>query len=326
MAVEGRPEGLVRVHTRDFTRWREIVSNSFVPLDVEAMGPVFDARLAGRVIDGVFFSEIGVTPHRVTRTPELIGASHEMFTKLTLQLLGTAVLVQDGKEAVLRPGDIGLYDTSRPYTLSFDSPMHAIVVMFPHKLLDIDPEEVGSLTALRLDGGEGLAKLMSPFLRDMTRAVAEADGTTGLRLVHNTIDMISTLLVSELIRHSDGSSSRSGEMLHAIHTYISQNLHDPELSVNSIAAAHFISPRYLQQIFSKQGTSISQWIRDRRVGYAKRDLADPRLADRSIGQIATSWGFVSQAHFSKVFKTAVGETAGEYRARSLAEAREVPVA
>jgi AraC-like DNA-binding protein len=318
----GRGGGLVDVRTDSFTHWQRVVSSSFVPLQVASPDPGgFAAHLSGRVLDGVFFSEIGVSEHRVTRTPELIAGSHEMFYKLTLQISGTAMLVQDGKEAILHPGDIGLYDTSRPYTLAFDTPMRAIVVMFPHGMIDLDADAVGALTALRLAGDEGLGRLVSPFLRELMRTVGRVDGSTELRLVHNTVDMISTLLSSEAIRLSGGSQTRSGELLHAIQDYVARNLHDPGLSVQSIAAAHFISPRYLQQIFQKQGTSISQWIRERRMGYVRRDLGDPRLAQRSIAQIASAWGFTNQAHFCKAFKAETGETAGGFRARALAALR-----
>lgn len=318
MQGEDRGPDRVDVRTDSFEQWQRIVSASFVPLHVESPDPPsFAAHLSGRVLDGVFFSSIGVSEHQVTRTPELIAGSAEMFYKLTLQLDGTAMLVQDGKEAILSPGDIGLYDTSRPYTLAFDRPMRAIVVMFPHGLIDLDTSEIGALTALRLAGDEGLGRLVSPFLREMMGTVGKVDGSTELRLVHNTIDMISTLLSSELIRLSGGSQTRGGELLHSIHDYIARNLHDPGLSVRSIAAAHYISPRYLQQIFQKQGTSISQWIRERRMGYVRRDLGDPRLAHRSIAQIASSWGFTNQAHFCKAFKADTGETAGGFRARAL---------
>ncbi|MCS5497315.1 helix-turn-helix domain-containing protein [Cnuibacter physcomitrellae] len=309
----------VRLRTRSFRQWQDVVSGSFVPLEVVSDDPAsFDARLSGRVLEDVFFSEIGVSAHRVTRTPELIDASSELFYKLTLQLKGTGLLVQDGKEAVLRPGDIGLYDTSRPYTLTFDSPMHAVVVMFPHGLLDIDRAEVERLTAVRLAGDDGLARAVSPFLRELSRTVGDLDGSTGLRVVHNTVDVISTMLAGELIRLAGDSRTRSGELLHSIHEYISRNLHDPELSPSSIAAANFISTRYLQQIFHKQGTTISQWIRDRRMSYVRRDLQDPRLKHLAISQIAASWGFVNPAHFSKAFRADAGETASEFRSRMLA--------
>ena len=299
--------------------WQGIVSGSFVPLQVMSAEPDrFRARMRGRVVDDVLFSEIGVGPHRVDRSDQLIARSPQAFYKLTLQLSGTGLLVQDGKEAVLRPGDIGLYDTSKPYTLSFDEAMRAVVVMFPHALLDVDPDEVSAITAVRLAGDNGLARAVSPFLREIARSIPDLNGSAGLRVVHTTVDVISTLLVNEIVRLADGARSRSGELLHAVYDHISRNLADPELGPQSIAEANYISARYLQQLFTKQGTTISDWIRERRLSCIRRDLGDPRLAHRSISQIAAAWGFPNAAHFSKTFRHDAGETASEYRARVLA--------
>lgn len=319
MSIGQRSDESINISTASFTEWQHVVSRSFVPLEVRSPSPQhFHANLRGRVLDGVFFSEITVSEHLVTRTTELIRSSDQMYYKLTLQLEGTASLVQDGREALLHPGDIGLYDTSRPYTLGFDRPMRAIVVMFPHGLLDLDVEAVGSLTALALSGQDGLGRLVSNFLNEMVRTLDTVDGVTKLRLVHSTIDMVSTLLSSELIRLSGGSQTRSGELLHAIHDYVSAHLHDPALSPQSIADANHISLRYLQQIFQKQGTPISQWIRNRRMAHIRRDLSDPALANRTIAQIASAWGLMNQAHFCKRFKAETGETASGFRARTLA--------
>lgn len=315
---------VIQVGADSLLGWQRIVSGSFVPLQVMSDAPdTFRARMRGRVVEDVFFSEIGVERHSVDRSERLIEESPQDFYKLTLQLSGTGLLVQDGKEAVLRPGDIGLYDTSRPYTLTFDEAMRAVVVMFPHALLDVDPEEISRITAVRLAGDNGLARAVSPFLREIARTMTELDGSTGLRVVHTTIDVISTLLVNELTQLADGSRSRSGELLHGIYEYIARNLADPGLGPQSIAQANYISTRYLQQIFTKQGTTISDWIRERRLSYIRRDLADPRLAHRSISQIAAAWGFPNAAHFSKTFRQVAGETASEYRARV---ARAIPTA
>lgn len=313
--------GAVHLRTDSFQHWQRAVSGSFVPLEVASDEPeTFRAQLRGRALENVFFSEIGVSAHQVTRTPELIDRPTDPFYKLTLQLSGTGILVQDGKEAVLGPGDIGLYDTSRPYTLMFDGPMHAVVVMFPHRLLDVDAREVRELTAVRVPGDDGLARAVSPFLREVVRNVGGLDGSTGLRVVHNTVDVIATMLAGQLARLADGPRSRNGELLHSIHDYISRHLSDPDLGPQSIAAAHFISTRYLQQIFHKQGTTISQWIRERRLSYVRRDLGDPRLSHLSISQIAASWGFTNPAHFSKAFRADAGETASDFRMRTLAGA------
>ena len=57
-----------------------------------------------------------------------------------------------------------------------------------------------------------------------------------------------------------------------IHAHIDRNLASTDLSPTSIAAAHFISTRHLHGLFQEQGTSVSTWIRIRRLERCRRDL------------------------------------------------------
>ena len=59
---------------------------------------------------------------------------------------------------------------------------------------------------------------------------------------------------------------------------------------------------------------MSGWIRDRRLERCRADLRDPRLAGLSILEIATRWGFVSPAHFSRTFRAAYGVSPRDARA------------
>jgi AraC-like DNA-binding protein len=99
--------------------------------------------------------------------------------------------------------------------------------------------------------------------------------------------------------------------------YIETNLGSPELSPTQIAAAHFISTRHLHGLFREKGTTVSTWIRERRLENCRRDLIEPLNAHLSVGAIAARWGFVEAAHFSRVFKAAYEMSPSELRARSL---------
>jgi AraC-like DNA-binding protein len=108
-------------------------------------------------------------------------------------------------------------------------------------------------------------------------------------------------------------SARRAAMLRKIDAYIGDHLADPALTPATIAAAHFISKRYLFALFSEQGTTVAAHIRALRLERCREDLADPSLADQAVGLIGTRWGFSSAAHFSRVFRYAHGIPPGEYR-------------
>ena len=64
-----------------------------------------------------------------------------------LQLRGSSVLIQDGREATLTPGDFTLYDTDRPYTLAFSDPHRMLVLVFPRDMLGLPQSRLAGLTA-----------------------------------------------------------------------------------------------------------------------------------------------------------------------------------
>ncbi|MGN6405585.1 helix-turn-helix domain-containing protein, partial [Sinomonas sp.] len=258
--------------------------------------------------------EVAASGHAVHRTEELIAASDRKYFKLGIQLAGMGLLLQDGREAVVRPGDLAVYSTDRPYTLAFDGDFRSLVFMFPHTALDLPAEAMAQITATTISGSSGLGALVSPFLVRLADSLESIAGPNGTRLVHNALDLVTTLFNGELdVR---GASFRDPHqlLLGRIHDFIETNLGDPDLSPGSIATAHYISTRHLHDLFRELGTTVAASIRERRLERCRRDLRDPVLADRPVTAIAARWGFLDSAHFSRIFRAAFGESPTGYRA------------
>ena len=296
-----------------FSQWRTLVSQSFVPLEVRSASRSFHGTLRSRVLDELSIVEVTAIGHQVIRTPSLIAASTRQYFKLNLQLTGTGLLVQDNREATLRPGDLAVYDTNRPYTLEFEKDFRTLVLMFPHDVLDLPADSVGQLTAVRLPGDAGLGRLISPFMVQLAENLDVLSGASGHRLAYNAVDLIATMFESELNLRRDPVAGAHGDLLGRIRSYVDAHLGDPELCPASIASVHFISTRHLHNVFHEADSTVASWIRTRRLEHCRRDLRDPILGDRSVGTIAARWGFVDAAHFSRIFRTAFGETPSTYR-------------
>jgi AraC-like DNA-binding protein len=298
---------------RDFTEFRAAISQSFVPLHVTAgHRDGFRARLRSATADNVQVTEITAAAHVVERTPELIARADRRFYKLSLILSGTGLLVQDNRQAVLRPGDVAVYDTHRPYSLVFEEDFRSLVVMFPQRLINLPTELVGSLTAVRMSGKEGVGNVVVPFLAQLGSNLDQLLGPAGTRLAHSTVDLLATLVATELdlVR---ASVDPHHELMARIRAHIDANLSAPDLTPARIAAEHYISTRHLHGLFQAQGTTVSGWIRTRRLEHCRRDLLDPMYAGRPVAAIASRWGFVDAAHFSRVFKAAFGRSPSELR-------------
>ncbi|MFT4229581.1 MAG: helix-turn-helix domain-containing protein [Microbacterium sp.] len=299
---------------RNISEFRTAVNDSFVPLQItSAHADRFRGLLRTARVDDVHVTDVRATDHLVERTPELIARGEKAFFKLSVMLAGTGLLIQDDREAVLSAGDLAVYDTSRPYSLVFDDDFRTMVVMFPRHLITLPPELIGQLTAVRVPGHEGLGAVVAPFLTQLAANLDRLRGTTGTRLTHSALDLVTTVFTHELgLDHAAADPHRA--LMQRIHGYIDRNLASTDLGPTSIAAAHFISTRHLHGLFQEQGTTVSTWIRTRRLEQCRRDLVDPVLADRPVAAIAARWGFVDAAHFSRAFKTAFDVSPSEYRA------------
>lgn len=293
------------------SEFRAAVNDSFVPLHVTSRHPDrFRGIIRAAGMDDVHITEVSATDHTVQRTPDLIARGDGAYFKLSLMLAGRGLLVQEGREALLGPGDLAVYDTSRPYSLAFDDDFRTMVLMFPRDMLSLPAGMIRELSAVRISGVDSVTGIVAPYLTQLAAHLDQVTGVTGTRLLHSALDLVTTLFTREL--GLDGDPHRA--LLQRIRSHIDQHLGSAALSPHSIAAAHFISTRHLHALFQEQETTVSTWIRTRRLEQCRRDLLDPVLADRPIAAISARWGFADAAHFSRSFKQAYGVAPSEYRA------------
>lgn len=101
-------------------------------------------------------------------------------------------------------------------------------------------------------------------------------------------------------------------LLLRIRAFIDRHLADPDLTPRAIARAHSISLRHLHNLFESEDATVSRWIQRRRLEECRRDLAR-HAKGSTIAAVAHRWGFVSAAHFSRVFRAVYGMAPRECR-------------
>jgi AraC-like DNA-binding protein len=302
-----------------FDYWKHALSDTFVPLEVSSPSgdADFRGRLRGCELGSLRLIEVRAEPHTARRTARLVQEAPAGCYKIGVQLRGTSVLIQDGREAVLTPGDFALYDTDRPYTLALDN-HRMLVLVFPRDMLGLPQSRVASLTATRLPSeGAGMASLIGPFLVRVADLLDEVDSQgpgVGLRLAGNVVDLLGTVLAEQLdCGPADPDTAHRATMLQ-ITAFIEEHLADPDLAPAQIAAAHNISLRQLHKLFHASGTTVAGWIRQRRLEHCSHDLRDPGCTTRSVTAVGARWGYPDPAHFSRLFKATYGVGPRDYRA------------
>lgn len=120
MSVVFRADGLPLASRVDY--WREIISNVFMPLDLHGeVGPNTPAELRTSEIGPIRFTESVTGPgssFRTGRAPRLIRSSDPDVCLVGVLVDGGLRVEQDGRQAVLGPGDLSFIDPARPFEQS----------------------------------------------------------------------------------------------------------------------------------------------------------------------------------------------------------------
>jgi AraC-like DNA-binding protein len=294
--------------------WRDAVCDTFVELDCQAVseGPFF-GEITTAQCDEMHFSRVRADGQTVDRTQGRIRRAREEIVLISVQTRGSGVVAQDGRQATLRPGDFACYDSTRPYTLSFDAQFEQIVLHLPRKAMirRIGPTE--AVTATRVAAASPLGSLVAPFIGNAAAIVTELGAVAAGRLSEVCLGLVTTALGDLTSRRPANDSPARAALTFRAKAIIERNLSDAHLNSEKVAALMGISPRYLQDLFHSENETVSEWIWSRRLEKARRDLFDPLLAKESITQIALACGFCDLAHFSRRFKAAYSMSPREYR-------------
>jgi AraC-like DNA-binding protein len=92
------------------------------------------------------------------------------------------------------------------------------------------------------------------------------------------------------------------------------------LRIGSIAAALGVPEHRLRRLINDGlgHRNFAEFLSAHRIAAAKRELADPRLAERSVSELAFALGYASLGPFNRAFREATGTTPSAWRAQALA--------
>jgi AraC-like DNA-binding protein len=315
----------VAAHER-LAYWRDVVCATFVELDCDSPVPEgFFGSVTNSSLCGIQFSNVQSGPQHVVRTRSRIAQSDLDYFLLSLQVRGQGMLAQDGRTAILKPGDFTLYDTTRPYDLSFKEDFNQLVLRLPREIVSDRLTDTEQLTALCISGAHGVGRLASTFLHQLHQQLDEIDPLSVARLHASVVDLLATALGEQRGTKACRNSESQVLQRRRICAFIDRNLANPDLNCAMIAAEHRVSERYLRKLFEGSAMSVSEWIWSRRLDQARRDLADPLRAHISVTAIGYDVGFKDGAHFSRAFRAKFGVTPSTCRAEGL-PAGSAPVA
>lgn len=294
-----------------FAQWESLLSESYVPLSVDPeRGEAFHGRIVRGSMPGFELSTVGASGQRIRRTRSGIARTDGEFLFVSILTEGFGRLHQDGRIAVLRPGDMVFYDTTRPYHWDIDGSWSQVVARVPlHLLREYVPTDRAAMPTAVTVSAESPGGVVAGFFRDLARIqqVAPEQATVladnGVKLLASAVTLAGGALPT-------GQSAQALSREQVL-SFMRARCTDPNLTVDEIARACLVSRRSLYRLFDEPGDGLSAVLRRMRVECAQLLLV--RDTGRSTASIATASGFASERHFFRAFRLETGMTPGEYR-------------
>ena len=150
-------------------RWRDELGDAFAGLVPECID---DRPLTGS-IEGITVGELGAfevagSPQTVRRSRSAVRRRPTDAVKVCVQLRGRAIVRQGDRELVIRPGQLGIYDTRRAYDLRLEGDWRCAVMAFPPSALRLPHRLIDATMQRAHDAGSGPGAVLDSFVRAIT--------------------------------------------------------------------------------------------------------------------------------------------------------------
>jgi AraC family transcriptional activator of tynA and feaB len=288
LSVCGR-HNLDGVETNDFAGWvRPLSVSGFMAVDICSIG--------GRV-------------ERTHRDVCLDGLDRY---KAVFQVAGQSRFYQNDQAVQLSVGDVALIDSARPWAcISDDRSARWLTLYLPRRSLiaNIGFEPPGGACRRgELTAGRLLYEVVLSSLRGGGAASSPEDSYMQL-VVYD--------LLGALFAPSDPprlSSRHANKLFMRIRSVIKDRFADPDFGPREAAAEAGISLRYLQTLFTRHGSTCTEFIYLLRLSHAAR-LLDRRAllcTSEPLSAIAYACGFRDYTHFARKFRQRFGYSPGTH--------------
>jgi AraC-like DNA-binding protein len=236
------------------------------------------------------------------------------------ELIGVG-LVTSGRESIytahgatqrLRVNDIHIVDQTGVYEFTHGGPVGgSLVARVYYDELGVPVDTVR--TAVPRLAASPLLPLLRGHMVELAGCLERVadDPPAAVALSDATVELVRALVVS-----AAGDRRERGVLHETLRTrivaHLRAHLRDADLTAARIAAEHNISLRTLYNVWGERDGTLSEWIIQRRLDGARRDLADPTVR-ATVAAIARRWGFRDPAHFARRFRAAFGLAPASWR-------------
>ncbi|MBY8946281.1 MULTISPECIES: helix-turn-helix domain-containing protein [unclassified Pseudomonas] len=301
MAQNNQYSTLAVSQPRRFEYWKEVVCRHCLVADSKPSSQSdFNGTLEVTGVGMLDISKLSSPLHHWVRSERHLrtGPAEDLWLGFTLN--GYGELEQGGRKSTLGPGNLFLYDATRPFRFSLGGTENHLV-RIPRQLLTQRLPRVAECTAMVLDDRRPGVVPLREMLRHTasTPALVQDEGICS-RYSSTILDLLVISLELQELKTTHQELDLYARMM----TYIQCHLTERELSIELLAQAHHVSTRTVTRAFARHQKSPVAEIWRERLNASRAAIECGQV--RSVSQAALDFGFSDFSHFSHAFRKAFG--------------------
>lgn len=307
--------GVAGIECRDALSWSHLLARVHLPMSVDVPDDQrFSATVRSRLLGDVRLSELRSDAHTTTRSAGEPAEGGDRLV-ITYQLTGGIRVREGGVETAVRPGELTFYDGASSFRQTVEHGSRILALQLSRAVMPLPHDLVHQRVIAGFRPTGGLSDAVTVFFEALPGQLDRLHGWSGERVAASAVELASAAL-AEHVRSAPGHAPRSADFVRAC-AFIDENLPDPQLRAEAIAAAIFVSTRQLYKIFHAEGTTVSRWITERRLEQCRRMLADPRFEKMTVGEIGAAWGIFDRSQLSRSYRQVYGASPREHRLQAI---------
>jgi len=296
-----------------YDAWRESIGTLFdVAPPSSQTSEKFNSKLTNYLLDGqVMFSRCETSAQRFERGSLRNAEDGLDYYLIQTHLSGGQDVRRGSKENNSSVGSLMVIDLADKHVAEASDFSHLTLVV-PRPLLAPMLKRPDSQEGRVLSAESPLVTFAIEHMKTLDRVAGSMTREEASVTIEPSLKLIASALNGSVESVEDGAASIARASLMRAKTEIEAQLHRGNISVESICRRLGFSRASLYRLFKPYG-GIQAYIRERRLVRCAEELVSAKFATRHIHDIAFSWGFNSEAHFSRTFKKRFGETPSDIR-------------
>lgn len=293
--------------------WREIYGRNIVNVDIETIGDdPFHASVTFQGLPGVGLVSGSRSPAHYRVTRQYLASVGDIFG-LTMLMSGAATTRQLGREIICRPGTASVLSGTDPSVNTMHSFGRFVSIALPRPAVSALVPDLGAAYARQIPAENGALRLLIRYVQTLHEN-GPLDAGLAKAAANHIVDLAALAIGARAdAAHEAQHRGVAAARLQSIKAEIRERLGTGDLSAATVALRHGVTPRYVQKLFERDGTTFSEFVLARRLERALQMLRDPGFAMLTISAIAFECGFSELSYFNRTFRRAYNATPSDIR-------------